>query len=257
MIKSDRIDAARKLDNKLNEIIDNLKIKKESSDIYKIFIISNYICSKIKYDENIKNSSYEDDNFKNIAYYNVNNISSIINKNGENVNGICANYSALFEILCYKLDIKSRKISAYNSNKSSHAWNIVYLKNDQIFYVDLTVFDEYSGLKKFLNSYINDEFNGDYKDYVNETIKKYLFLNLYDSDYADFNLEFSSIDELDQKTEKLDIEYYNEELDGKIVYENKNLIPIIVGLGSEFLIFSLVDALKHKKNKQLTKSHNK
>lgn len=255
MIKSDKIDEARKLDNKLNEIIGNLGIKKDSSDMEKIFIISNYICNKIKYDENIQNSSYEDDKSKNMVhYYNVNNISSIINKNGENVNGICANYSSLFEILCYKLDIKSRKISAYNSNKLGHAWNIVYLKNDQRFYVDLTAFDEYSSLKKFLNSYINDEFNEDYKDYVSEIIKNYLLLNLYDSDYADFHLEFSSIDDLDQKAEKLDIKYYNEELDGEIVYENKNLIPIIVGLGTDFLIFSLVEVLKHKKNKQLTKS---
>lgn len=245
------------LNNKINDIIKELKLNDNMTDIEKLLLISNYICLNIKYDKDVAYYSYtnylKNDTYKEIAYYNTYTISSIINK--ENVisekEGICINYACLFDILCYKTNVKTRLVTGINEEKNSgHAWNIVYL-DDIEKYIDLTQFDASIINEVNLYYYANNGNINFSKDYYYDELINSIFKDI-ENNYSNYKLT-QPLKTLDKKEEKTNITYYNETIDGTAVNKQNLLIPLITNLGC---IGIMATSEQKNKRKERIKNNN-
>ena len=208
----------KEIDDYLNNIIDEYKIDEGKDDLEKAILISNYICNSIDYDQDIskKINKYMEDfeNKKTFFYtgdsktkeYNYHSITSIINQDQKIKEGVCINYASLFDILCYKVGIKSRMVSGIDkTDHLGHAWNLVYTNNDQDFF-DLTYYDSSEYGDDFLEEYFNTR-----DVFTYEVISDNLIRDI-DKDYGNFKL-FEEIEDLDKKPNKTNQYIVNQGLD--------------------------------------------
>lgn len=175
----------RKLDNELQAIIDSFNFDESVDDLTKVICILNYVTKKIEYDSKInelkdnKDREEELDTLK--YYYNEKPISSILKEDSGEVLGICCNYVALMNILCYKVGIESYYVNgyAYNCNSSDefkydslHAWNILKI-NNKYFLIDPTFWDQ--------NIIISDDY--ELLQELDNKSSNYIYESLYENDW--------------------------------------------------------------------------
>ena len=232
-----------KTDIMLDQIVASLDIKETDDDKTKLYKIVNYVNNKIEYDKQISQylSSKEGsiDEYMDLShYYNDYDLSSIVLKNGNDINGVCVNYANLLDILCYKCGVKSRTIDGA-TEKVAHAWNVLYL-DDEKYYVDLTLADcTYINdrLEEFLNSMDKNT-----KEELSKKIDSILLQSL--KTHSAYSLH-TSIDRLDNQGIVKNI-YYNQGLDGKEVLHTE--IPhkeyVAIGLSSGLLLILSYELLK-------------
>lgn len=207
----------RNMDYRINQIISENDLIDNLNEI-SILRISKYICKHLKYDELIKkeienNLNYntmKDEARQKTYNYNKKCISTIIYNENNEAEGICANYQALFDILCYKAGIYVRSVnghSIYNIN-DTHGWNQVKV-NGSDYYVDLTNFDirtTAEGLEKLDSniSSINDHFYNNIDDFI-----KYNFVPFKEYMSDEINKELKKVDKisLNEEVKKILIFY--------------------------------------------------
>lgn len=253
----------QELDNKLDEIIKEIDLKESATDIEKILLISDYICNKMTYDEDVSKylnsvDEKEKEELKvkfahKTLLYNHAEISSIfMNDELENKNGICINYASLFDILCYKTGVKSRLITAQSKEGLGHAWNIVYLKKEEK-YVDLTFFDD--DVNEFFLSCYSGDIAGLYpQEYYYEPLINTIFESTTNT-HTDYILN-EEIENLTKFSERAEVEYYNEQLEGTKVFNEKiNLIKSLslgIATGLNAVLFSRLISIKKTCKKEKT-----
>lgn len=248
----------KEIDEYLNQVIDEYKINEGQDDLEKVLLISNYICNNIDYDKGIskKVDEYlEELNNNKTSYflsdtktreYNFHSITSVINQKNKVKQGVCINYASLFDIMCYKVGIKSRIVCGINKTEHlGHAWNIVY-SNDEIKCVDLTYYDAIEYGPEFLEQYYKTRDTMTY-----DIVTNYLIRDI-DKDYANYNL-YDDIETLDKNNEKLNTYIVNENLDKFPVLNDdidlKNFLILFILGGSAGVIVDI--AKKNKKEKIL------
>lgn len=258
-VDKNNLESIKKMDNYLNRVIENNGIMYAKDDKEKIFLISNYICNTIEYDEDVSDSidkytkkleedekAYYEPNSK-TEDYNFHSISTIINQTTENKSGVCVNYASLFDILCYKTGIKSRIVDGMDNNlRLGHAWNIVYLGDDKE-YVDLTFYD------KSFNEYILNEYKETKSKEDYEILNESLFHNI-DESYTDFHL-FKPIEELDQEIKKENVYEVNMTLDGLLVVNKEPDYKKVIAISflPSLVIVSLDELIRKNKKKKILK----
>ncbi len=244
----------KKMDNYLNNVIVNYKINEVNDDKEKIIRIADYICSNLHYDEEISDSikSYEKTlevndkasyNYsEKTTNYNNHSISSVIYQSEEEKNGVCINYASLFDILCYKVGVKSRLVDGIETDlKIGHAWNVVYLDEEKD-YVDLTFYDN-NYKSNLLNKYCDTK-----DEFCYDLINLGLFKNPT-TDHVNFNL-FTDLDELDKPEEKKYIYSFNENLDGfYMVNDDLNTKGFLI----TFIAGGIIGININKKKKKIKK----
>ena len=117
--------------NDYDVILDNLikEAKTKKTDTEKIYVLANYM-----YQNNFK-YAYDD----NIEFPNIGTSKIIENKNcmPDGVllrkKGICEGYANLMTDFCTKLDIPCIKLRGYNQEGGYHAWNMLFIENDNSF----------------------------------------------------------------------------------------------------------------------------
>lgn len=229
-----KVDYYLDLDNKLNEILNNIYINDSMDDKEKIYRISNYICKNMDYDEEVRQGIYDyiyndvEREDKKTTEYNDSTLGSVLNQNTEIKEGVCINYASLFDILCYKSNIKSRIVDGPSTKHDglSHAWNIVYIDGNRYF-VDLTNFDN-TLWEKYLDYFITD--NIKYGNFDEE-----LFLDINGGLSEDYS--FDDIDLLDKIEERTrNVKYYNVDIEGeKVVNEPLDMgkiLPPSIAMGA-------------------------
>ena len=256
-IDKNNLESIKSMDNYLNEVIDEYDIKNAKDDKEKVLLISDFICSTLSYDKEVSDSIREYTNnlieqekntyepTEKSEEYNYNSISSIVNQDSEKKDGICINYASLFDIMCYKTGVKSRKVEGIDTSVNiGHAWNIVYIDGKKEF-VDLTFFD---------NDY-REEMLKKYNKYKSEDDYNYLTFMLFqdiDDNYTDFNI-IPSLDSLDKNIEKENVYVVNNTLDGlNLINETPSLsklalISVLGGLSTTILEEILYRRKKKKK----------
>lgn len=121
---------------KLDEIVDGLDIKPNSSTEEKMNSILIYVLENLEYDKEIskliQNNMDTDDEVA--SFYEDGKLYGALYKNSS----ICGNYAALTEALMDRLDIPRNSFFATSSN---HAWNVIRIKGEP-YYVDATWLDE-------------------------------------------------------------------------------------------------------------------
>ncbi len=258
------INKYKNLDNKINRIIYDLNIDKNFPDKNKILIIANYIWNKIQYDADVANYSMENASFaakqlgtEKQIYYNENDLSSILNSDKEEVDGICVNYASLFDIIAYKLNIKTRIIGGTNQNNIGHLWNVVYFGNNEKKYIDLTWSDNEGNINNYSNYLHGIKYkfnNGELKDiyysslgvnYYNLLIAS-IFENINDT-HTEFNL-YEDINSLTQKESKQQLKDFLIELKKNIEKEKPPKLNMLVyGIFSGIVSLRIKSILSDKK----------
>lgn len=245
----------KELNSKLDKILEDIALKDDSTDIEKVLLISNYICNKITYDEDVSNylntqDEKEKESLKvkfahKTLLYNHSEISSIfMYDEQEDTNGICINYAALFDILCYKAGVKSRLITAQSRKGIGHAWNIVYLNNEEK-YIDLTFFDDVQN-EFFLSCYSKDKVGFYQPEYYYDYLVNTMFENTEDT-HTNYILN-EKLENLNVLPERDEIQYFNEELEGtRVLNEEMNLAkPLIIGVGTGIIALSFSEIFRKK-----------
>ena len=254
-IDKNNLESIKSMDNYLNNIIEEYDINNDKDDKEKVLLISDYICSTLSYDKEVSDSikEYTNNLIEKNSYepteksveYNYNSISSIVNQDSEKKDGICINYASLFDIMCYKTGVKSRKVEGIDTTVNiGHAWNIVYIDGNKEF-VDLTFFDN-SYREETLKKYVKYKSEEDY-NYISFS----LFQDIEDS-YTDYNI-IPSIDSLDTDIKKDKVYVVNNTLDGlNLINETPSLsklalISVLGGLSTTVLEEILYRRKKKKK----------
>ena len=250
-------DHVKEIDDYLDKVIEEYQINDGKDDMEKVVLISNYICNSMEYDKDVSrriNNYIEKRNNGEKAFYtsdekildyNYHSITSVINQEDEVKQGVCINYATLFDVLCYKVGIKSRMIDGLDkSSFLGHAWNIVYLNNKREC-IDLTFYDGIEYGSDFLEQYYKTRDTLSYS-----VIEQNLFRDL-DKDYSNFSFSMD-IDDIDKKPEKINTYIVNEELD-KYPVINRDIdlkrVLLLFALGGGTSI--MMDEIKDKKDKVL------
>lgn len=113
------------IDARIDEAVSTLT---EGSDEYKLWQISNYIAGKIEYTKGFRNT-----------------ISAL---NGK---GVCDSYAMLFYKMATRLGIQSYICYGYGNGDTYHAWNMVELNGEYIYY-DITWYDDYIRDVQYIHS---------------------------------------------------------------------------------------------------------
>lgn len=138
------------VEDRIEEVFDELSIDTMKSDYEKIVAIYDYICDNVVYDyTNLEDDTYD---LKYTAY------AALINKTS-----VCQGYANLLYRMLHEAGIDSRIITGIG-NGGGHAWNIVEI-NDKYYYADATwdaVRTEYEyflkGTTDFVDHKNDDEF---------------------------------------------------------------------------------------------------
>lgn len=224
------------IDNKLDKIIDELDLENLTYST-RILKIINYVINQIEYDERVKEDA------ELLEYYNFNELEPVIDR--KNSKGVCVNYAALFDIICYKCDIPTKKVNG--DSDIDHAWNIVYLDN-QLYYLDLTKKDV-----EYPNDFLNDciELND---EMVSKRILREFYLeNIFELNkkyQIDTNIYKNSLDEKN-------VILYNENIkntsviNNEINYKKDILLSLLSGIG----LIGIYD-IKNKSKKLIKNKNN-
>lgn len=142
---AETLNKVRNWDEQFDKMMSKIPISSNDNEEDKIMQIVYFINDYYDYDDEVsgylrsgeENSQMEDL----ILKYNINLIEPIFSKNRE---GICCNFTAFTNILCYKAGLESYYISGlcmdmYN-NSVGHAWNLVNVL-DNYYIVDTTVLE--------------------------------------------------------------------------------------------------------------------
>lgn len=241
-----------------DEMLKKIPISDDISDDEKIMQIVYFVNDYYNYDEKI--SEYLDTGIKSIdtdnlvSYYNNNLIDPIL---AENKEGICCNFTAFTNVLCYKAGLESYYISGYckdiDGNNVGHAWNIVNI-NDNYYIVDTTILENNMDYIIFSQLERDSKKTNNWYDAVLDEILIELdgtMANYYIDPYSYID---SIVNQNNIKAEEKKIVYYNLD-DSKIVvgFEDKerfkNEVKMFV---FGFLITSaLVDSKDKVKKKNL------
>ena len=116
------------LDPLIEDLVEELELKRDLTDYQKVSAIYNYICGSVAYDyETLEDDSY---GLKWSAY------AAVVNKTA-----VCQGYATLFYRLCLEAGIDNRVITGMSVNPSGeperHAWNLVKL-DGAYYYLDTT-----------------------------------------------------------------------------------------------------------------------
>jgi len=119
------------INQELNNIVEVLNIKENSTDKEKMDAILIYILDNFSYDEQVAYNSYNNtkDLKLNQSFYENGALDAVFNNNG---NIICGNYAALFKALANRCGLDTYYIISEN-----HAWNLVSVEGEY-YYVDST-----------------------------------------------------------------------------------------------------------------------
>lgn len=231
-----------KLNDKLDLLIGEIDFTNAVSESDKAMKILEKVLSYIKYDEDIliylENHDYvEEGSFidNKVTYYNDFFLSSVLDTEQEEAYGVCANYSALFTIMCYKQGIESHYIYGNVAGSDlAHAWNLIKVDGEYK-YVDLTNLDPNYFDSVWYEMYLLGGNRSYPKEFYWDIIKKNTYMTLSES-----NL----ISEVDVERIKADltrnpvIVFYNEDIAGTYV-NNSGIdltLPIIISLGSGLIV---------------------
>lgn len=148
--------------SQLTDMVKNLSLDQNDSELMKFLDISNYVVDYLYYDPEIRqylenNSDVNKFNkeYKKIKQYNQKSLTAVVgNHNSVSTPAICANYSSLLSALCIQNNIEIYRISG-TLNGSNHAWNMVKFQ-DNYYYVDLTQLDLLDGYHNIVNNYKNE-----------------------------------------------------------------------------------------------------
>lgn len=155
-----------KIDNKVNEIINNL-ITNEMDDKEKIKTIHDYIINNTKYDEDF--CIEEDPNdCETTSLYEADTAYGVLFEK----HGICSGYTDLMAIFLDKLNITNYRIT-----NDSHTWNAVKIDN-KWYHLDATWDDPISDKDRLSHTYFLITTEEDSKLEDNHTFDKNIFIEL-------------------------------------------------------------------------------
>lgn len=192
-MNSDLLNRIKEWDNKFNDMVIKLSLDEECNDCDKIMEVVYFVNDYLSYDDEVKeyliNNSKDKEVEELIHYYNEYLLSPLFKDNRE---GVCTNYAALTNVLCYKIGLESYYISGYyvdeSGNDRGHAWNLVNV-NDKYYIVDNTALDNsityivfssmerqsdkrnswYDSVLSLILFDVNEVVDSYYKDYYNDT----------------------------------------------------------------------------------------
>jgi len=255
-IELDNVDIEQviEINNSIDNVVKQLNVTKESSESEKLKAILIYILDNFYYDEQIfYDNSIGVTNVNYIkTFYKNGELDAIFNKEG---NIICGNYSALFQALANRLELKS-----YYIEGPGHAWNMVCFEGDK-YYVDSTFLDEtivYNGNIKIEEATAQDLIKAGMGNNLEWYLKRiyevgddpnhqayYIPSNNYE--YVEYINEEVN---LESDTKKLEEKFY------KITIENEEfivnmgtLLGLLITLGIAIKVTKSVTNIDKKKNK--------
>ena len=131
-IITDDMDTLININNKLDNIMNDLNIDANLSDKEKLDIILRYVLEHFSYDEEVsyqRKLNMEDVDYD--KFYGRGTLEASL----ENDTQICGNYAGMMMALLHRCGIKNSMVSS-----NSHAWNIVLI-DGKYYYVDSTILD--------------------------------------------------------------------------------------------------------------------
>jgi len=164
------------LDDYLNQMANTISVDREQPESWdNLIALADYTRSYIQYDpevleytSNIDMKDYDKKNkkiYNRMEYYNEHTFSSILNPNkarivdpSRQVKGICANYQALFNILCIKIGLECYPLSGLHkegNHEAPHGWNLIKL-NNAYYLIDITRFDSFESCNQLMDLYEQD-----------------------------------------------------------------------------------------------------
>ena len=121
------------INQKLDNIIAEIGITKESTEQEKLDAILIYVLDNLEYDEEVSNAIFNNIEHRDLStsFYEEGLLYGALEKE----TAICGNYAALVDALARRVDLKT-----YYARSNTHAWNIVDVE-DTSYYVDSTWLD--------------------------------------------------------------------------------------------------------------------
>ena len=164
------------LDDYLNQMVKTISVDREQPESWdNLIALADYTRSYLQYDPEVleytANTSMKELPKKNkkifskMENYNDQTFSSILDPNNarildpsRQVKGICANYQALFNILCIKSGLECYPLSGLHKEgnyEASHGWNLIKL-NNSYYIIDITRFDSFESCNQLMDLYEKD-----------------------------------------------------------------------------------------------------
>lgn len=232
----------KKYDERIDELISEIDFSEAKNESDKAMKVLEKVLTFIKYDEDI--IAYFDehifleegsDAYNKISDYNDYLLSSVLESDKDETNGVCANYTALFTAMCYKLGIESYYISgSLAESEVGHAWNLIKVDNEYK-YIDITGLDGSYFNSKWYEMYLLGGNKSYPKEFYWELVKGNVYLELDNNAF----IPTDDIDRIKKVLEKNpEIIYYNSDIAGTYV-NNEGIdptLPIIISFGSGFIV---------------------
>ena len=161
------------LNNKLDSIINSLKLSSYQDNVIDFIKIINYMIIHFDYDERVKNYMEEHKSLKRyskiynkVVNYNRKPLDPIFDVNDINsVDIICGNYASILSSLCLKGGVECYEIEGYYDGVG-HGWNIVKFENNY-YYVDLTYIDNSPEIKDAIFKFFDEKTIDNYCNLIN------------------------------------------------------------------------------------------
>lgn len=148
------MDELVKINNQIDNIIDELNIKDNMKDIDKVDVVLSYVLKNAKYDEDLAKA--EDVTYYNLSkFYKDGYLKGFLNGDSQ----ICGNYASIVNVLLNRVNVSSYLISS-----PEHIWNTILIDN-KYYYLDATWIDDV--IVRYSNKEITAEEIFSNKEYSN------------------------------------------------------------------------------------------
>lgn len=252
----EKLSKCKRLDYKVNEIIDSFNFDEKTTNYEKILQILFYVNGNLEYDKDVssflaKNVPVTDEMHNLYLKYSGNMIGNFLDE--DNHNSICCNYTGLVSTLAYysNVDLSYNYGTKGDALNNGHSW-CIYSEDDKDYIVDPTSLDSnvYFDMYRCMTGMKIDDLNID--EYFNSYKARDIVLNPNFERYkTSESIDFMDNNEFD--VEK-NIEYINE--DGKYYYKyalKKANYSFI--LGGMSLLGLILDCKLSKKKKYKVKKY--
>ncbi len=160
------------LDDKLNDVIKNIKLNNSNENFYDFIEIIDAVSNYLDYDYNVELDTTSSK--KKVFDYNRYSLSSILFDNNQ---ALCTNYADLFTILAIKDNISVKTKKGFYGNEG-HCWNMVNVDGKD-YYVDVTKIDLSNSLSDIIKRYLVNPNKENYNNVINN-----ILIDINDSNYV-------------------------------------------------------------------------
>jgi len=200
-VKTNDMDLLVSVNNRIDEIINELDIDSKLKDKNKVDLILSYVLSNASYDEKL--IGVEDVSNYNISkFYDKGYLKGFL----ENDTQICGNYASIINVLLNRMGIDT-----YLINSPDHVWNILNIDN-KYYYLDSTWID--NTILRYDNKELSAEevFSNEEYNYLRQSYEWYLLEPELVKNFDTNSHNPSFIPSDINKNTKLDIELNNDNL---------------------------------------------